>query len=187
MSYATAYYGLESESAIFEAAVRALAEGNSIRATGRIFQVDKDTVCGWLTRAALHGRSVVLHLWNGLHVAECQLDELWSFVHTKEGHLPYAKELCDSYGDAWVWLAFAPIWRVVLAFVVGRRTQESADLLLGRLKDVTDGPVPFFTSDQLPAYEEALLRVYGAWVQPERRGGRGRFPHPRRVPTADLL
>lgn len=187
LSYATAYYGLESEPAIFEAAVRALAEGNSIRATGRIFQVDKDTVCDWLTRAALHCRSVVLHLWNGLHVAECQLDERWSFVHTKEAHLPYAKVLCDSYGDAWVWLAFAPIWRVVLAFVVGRRTQESADLLLGRLKDVTDGHVPFFTSDQLPAYEEALLRVYGAWVQPERRGGRGRFPHPRRVPTADLL
>ena len=187
LSYATAYYGLESEPAIFEAAVRALAEGNSIRATGRIFQVDKDTVCDCLTRAALHCRSVVLHLWNGLHVAECQLDERWSFVHTKEAHLPYAKVLCDSDGDAWVWLAFAPIWRVVLAFVVGRRTQESADLLLGRLKDVTDGHVPFFTSDQLPTDEEALLRVDGAWVQPERRGGRGRFPHPRRVPTADLL
>ncbi|WP_420825681.1 hypothetical protein [Thiocystis minor] len=99
LSDATAYYGLESEPAIFEAAVRALAEGNSIRATGRIFQVDKDTVCDWLTRAALHCRSVVLHLWKGLHVAECQLDERWSFVHTKEAHLPYAKVLCDPGGQ----------------------------------------------------------------------------------------
>ena len=40
LSYGTAYYGLESEPAIFETAVRALAEGNSIRATGRIFQID---------------------------------------------------------------------------------------------------------------------------------------------------
>lgn len=187
LSYATAYYGLESEPAIFEAAIRALAEGNSIRATGRIFQVDKDTVCEWLNRAALQCRLVALYLWTGLHVLECQLDELWSFVHTKEAHLPSAKGLCESYGDAWVWLAFAPLWRVILAFVVGERTQESADLLLERLKDVTNGHVPFFTSDQWPGYEEALLRAYGHWVQPERRGQRGRFPHPRRVAAADLL
>ena len=85
--YATAYYGLESDPVIFETAVRALAEGNSLRATGRILQVDKDTVCDWLDRAALHCRSVILYLWDRLHVTECQLDELWSFVHTKEDHL----------------------------------------------------------------------------------------------------
>jgi len=48
LTYATAYYELNAEPAIFELAVRALAEGNSIRATGRIIQVDKDTVCDWL-------------------------------------------------------------------------------------------------------------------------------------------
>jgi IS1 family transposase len=187
LSYATAYYGLESDPAIFETAVRALAEGNSIRATGRILQIDKDTVCDWLHRAALHCRSVVLYLWSRLHVTECQLDELWSFVHTKEAHLPYAKIYCETYGDAWVWLAFAPVWRLVLAFVVGKRCQESADLLLDRVKDVTDEHIPFFTSDQLPHYEHALLHTYGTWVQPERKGNRGRFPHPRLVPAADLL
>lgn len=119
LSYATAYYGLESEPAIFEAAIRALAEGNSIRATGRIFQVDKDTVYEWLNRAALQCRLVVLYLWSGLHVLECQLDELWSFVHTKEDHLPSAKGLCESYGDAWSgWRlrlsggSFWPLWSV---------------------------------------------------------------------------
>ena len=45
LSYATADYGLESDPVIFETAVRALAEGNSLRATGRILQIDKDTVC----------------------------------------------------------------------------------------------------------------------------------------------
>jgi len=187
LSYATAYYGLESDRTIFETAVRALAEGNSIRATGRILQVDKDTVCDWLDRAALHCRAVVLYLWSQLHVSECQLDELWSFVHTKEAHLSYAKIDCETYGDAWVWLAFAPVWRLILAFVVGKRSQESADLLLERVKDVTDDHVPFFTSDQLPEYAAALLHTYGIWVQPERKGSRGRFPQPRLVPGEDLL
>jgi len=187
LSYATAYYGLESELAIFETAVRALAEGNSIRATGRILQIDKDSVCDWLNRAALHCRSVVLYFWSQLHVTECQLDELWGFVHTKEAHLPCAKIYCETYGDAWVWLAFAPVWRLVLAFVVGKRTQENADLLLDRVKDVSDEHIPFFTSDQLPEYDDALLHTYGVWVQPKRKGARGRCPLPRRVPTADLL
>jgi IS1 family transposase len=187
LSYATAYYGLESAPAIFEAAVRALAEGNSIRATGSILQIDKDTVCDWLDRAALHCRSVVLYLWNQLHVTECQLDELWSFVHTKEAQLPLAKIDCETYGDAWVWVAFAPVWRLILAFVVGKRNQASADLLLERVKEVTDEHIPFFTSDQLPEYEDALLHTYGSWVQPKRKGSRGRFPHPRLVPGADLL
>ncbi len=167
--------------------LRALAEGNSIRATGRIVQVDKDTVCDWLDQVARHCRWVILYLWRNLHVTECQLDELWSFVHTKEAHRPYAKIYCETYGDAWVWLAFAPVWRLVLAFVVGKRSQESADLLLDRVAYVTDEHIPFFTSDQLPEYTGALLHTYGSWVQPERQGRRGRHPNPRRVPLPGLL
>ena len=101
MSYGTAYYRLKADRALFEMAVRALAEGNALRATARIVQVDKDTVCAWLDRVARHCRTVMLSLWHNLHVRECQLDELWSFVHTKEAHLPGAKIYCATYGDAW--------------------------------------------------------------------------------------
>lgn len=187
LSYATAYYSLESDPAIFETAVRALAEGNSLRATGRILQIDKDTVCDWLNRAALHCRAVTRYCWCRLPVAECQLDERWSFVQTKEAPLPFAKIACDTYGDTWVWLAFAPAWRLVLAFVVGKRAQENADRRLARVKAVTDEHIPFFTSDPLPEYDDALLRAYGVWIQPERKATRGRHPLPRRVPAVDLL
>jgi hypothetical protein len=127
LSYGTAYYGLKAAQAIFELAVRAFAEGNALRATARIVQVDKDTVCAWLDRAACHCRAVMLSLWHNLHVIECQLDELWSFVHTRETHLPGAKLYCATYGDAWVWVAFAPAWRLVLAFVIGKRDPARAD------------------------------------------------------------
>jgi IS1 family transposase/transposase-like protein len=187
LSYGTAYYGLEAEPAIFELAVRALAEGNSLRATGRIVQIDKDTACDWLDRAGRHSRLVTLYLWRNLHLSECQLDELWSFVHTKEGHLALAKVYNETYGDAWVWIAFAPAWRIVVAFVVGKRTQASADLLLKRVKHVTDETIPLFTSDQLPEYANALLQTYGTWVQPERKGSRGRLPYPRLIPLPELL
>jgi IS1 family transposase len=185
--YGTAYWDLHAEPAIFEMAIRALAEGNSLRSTARIVQIDKDTACDWLDRAAQHCRKVLLYLWRDLPVTECQLDELWSFVHTKESHLAMAKRGCETYGDAWIWMAFAPVWRLVLAFVVGKRTQESANLLRHRVAHVTAQRLPLFTSDQLPEYRPALLHVYGQWVQPARHGNRGRFPEPRRVPPPDLL
>ena len=88
--YGTAYYDLNAEPSNFELAVRALAEGNSLRSTGRIVEIDKDTACDWLNRAAQQCRLVMLYLWRDLHVSECQLDELWSFVHTKERNLATA-------------------------------------------------------------------------------------------------
>src|SRR5215216_6409619 len=183
----TAYFELDAAPALFETAIRALAEGNLLRAPGRIVQIDKDMACAWLHRAAVHCRLVMLSLWQNLPLTECQLDELWSFVHTKEQNLLTAKLVCETYGDAWIWLAFAPVWRLVVAFVVGKRTQASANLLLERVAHVTDAHIPFFTSDQLAEYRTALLHVYGEWYQPARQGPRGPHPQPRRVPDPDLL
>jgi IS1 family transposase/transposase-like protein len=187
LTYRPAYFDRDAEPADFETAIRALAEGNSLRATGRIVQIDKDPASVWLHRAAVPCRQVMLSLWHDLPVTECQLDELWSFVHTKERHLETAKRCCETYGDAWIWVACAPVWRCVLAFVVGQRTQTEANRLLERVVHVTDAHTPFVTSDQLAEYRTALWPADGEWQQPERQGTRGRFPERRRVPRADLL
>jgi transposase-like protein len=72
LRYSSAYFELEAEQAIFDTAIRALSEGNSLRSTARIVQSDKDTACAWLHRAALHCRQVLLYLWQRLPVTECQ-------------------------------------------------------------------------------------------------------------------
>ncbi|CDH46896.1 hypothetical protein BN874_640014 [Candidatus Contendobacter odensis Run_B_J11] len=75
---------------------------------------------------------------------------------TKQENLPGAKDYVETDGDAWVWLAFAPVWRLVLGFVIGKPDQTSADRLLKQVAWVTDDTVPFFTSDPWPAYTQAL-------------------------------
>lgn len=85
-----------------------------------------------------------------------------------------------------MWLALAPVWRLVLGFVIGKHDQTSADRLLEQVAGVTDDTVPFFTSDRWPAYTPALLNVHGEWHCPARRGTRGPTPKPRRRPRADL-
>ncbi|MBK8755415.1 MAG: hypothetical protein IPL99_28970 [Candidatus Competibacteraceae bacterium] len=84
LNYGTAYYGLGSDAVKFEIALRTLAEGNSLRATARIVEADKDPIGAWLDRAARQCRAVILSLWRDLPARECPLDELWSFIHTKQ-------------------------------------------------------------------------------------------------------
>jgi hypothetical protein len=75
---------------------------------------------------------------------------------------------------------------LVVAFVVGKRTQAEANLLLERVAHVTTDLIPFLTSDQLAEYRTALPHMYGEWYQPPRRGTRGSHPHPRRVSHQEL-
>ena len=58
-------------------------------------------------------------------------------------------------GSIWVWLAFAAEVRLILALVVGPRTQASANELITRTASVLVGPLPLFSSDGLTQYETA--------------------------------
>ena len=182
----TAYVGIRTAECTYQSGARHLAEGVSIRATGRLLNLDKDTVCHWLPRLGEHCNRVMSYWFRDLHLSECQLDELWTFIYKKEEQLTPLDELLGIYGDAWVWIAFSPVCKLVPAWVVGKRTLPNARQLVFRLKSATDGHIPFFTSDELPHYADALLDVYGELKTPARRGSRGRFPLPRKYPPPDL-
>jgi len=182
----TAYAGVRTELNSYLRGATALAEGLSIRATGRLLGVDKDTVNHWLPGLGRHCQRVMNYFFRNLPLAECQLDELWTFIAKKEAQLTPLEKLAEVYGDAWVWIAFSPVCKLVPAWVVGKRTLAHARRLVFRLKSATNGQISFFTSDELPHYADALLAVYGEWIQPARHGSRGRFPKPRRVPPPDL-
>ena len=46
----TAYASICTAESIYQSGARHLAEGTSIRATGRLLNLDKDTVCHWLSQ-----------------------------------------------------------------------------------------------------------------------------------------
>jgi IS1 family transposase/transposase-like protein len=182
----TAYAGIRTDEITYRYAVTALAEGLALRAVGRLFGLDKDTLCNWLPQLGEHCENVMSYFFRDLHLKECQLDELWTFVYKKEDQLDPIEQLLNVYGDAWVWIAFSPVFKLVPAWLVGKRTLRDARKLIFRLKSATDGHIPFFTSDELPHYADALLDVYGELQQPPRRGSRGPLPAPRKFPPPDL-
>jgi IS1 family transposase len=182
----TAYVGIRTDESIYQSGARHLAEGTSIRATGRLLSLDKDTICHWLPRLGTHCNRVMSYFFRNLHLSECQLDELWTFIYKKEDQLTSLDKLLGIYGDAWVWIAFSPVCKLVPAWLVGKRTLPNARKLVFWLKSATDGYIPFFTSDELPHYANALLEVYGVLNTPPRQGNRGRYPLPRKSPPPDL-
>lgn len=80
LRYGTAYHGLEAEPVPFETALRALAEGHSLRATARIIGVDKDTVCAWLDRGARQCRAVLVHPRSMARLPPGLVENLWGMV-----------------------------------------------------------------------------------------------------------
>ncbi|MDQ3253817.1 MAG: hypothetical protein M3R15_07900 [Acidobacteriota bacterium] len=68
--------------------LKALAEGNGIRACSRIFDIDKNTIIRILDVAGSHCHKVSEQLIQNYHMQECQLDELWSFVKKRKRVCP---------------------------------------------------------------------------------------------------
>jgi IS1 family transposase len=88
--------------------------------------------------------------------------------------LSVLEKLAAIYGDQWVWIGFDPRHKIVVYFVVGRHNQQNANKLVEGIRDRSDGQIPFFTSDELKHYDDALLSAYGTRKEFPRTGKRGR-------------
>jgi IS1 family transposase len=118
---------------------------------------------------------------------EVQFDEKWAFVGKKEKRCDPG-EPDDLYqGDCWDYIALDPRSRLVVSALHGKRTPEHVELLVRDFFRRTEGRLmELMTSDENPAYAEAILAVYGREVQPQRQGRRGRQPKPVRQVAEEL-
>jgi IS1 family transposase len=150
--------------------VRAICEGNSLRAASRMTGVSINTVtklicelgeaCGWYQDKELRN----------LPCTELQLDEAWAFVGCKEANKPNVKG--QHPGDVWTWVGMCPNTKLVAGWFIGDRSAESAVEFCCDLGNRFSGHVQV-TSDGLPAYRFAvrlgfkdasfaqLVKIYG--------------------------
>jgi IS1 family transposase len=103
---------------------------------------------------------------------EVPFDEKGAFVGRKEKN----RDPDDAgRGDGWDHVALDPETRLVVSLVVGRRTGEATEALVRDVHRRTGGRLMrLMTSDEHPAYAEAIRAVYGQVVTPPRTGRPGR-------------
>ncbi len=118
-----------------------------------VLGVTEETVLEWLGRAASKAEQINRHLLRELPVTEVQLDEMWNFIEKKRSKKPGdgPEAAADSEdGRQWVWIAFAPEFRLMLSCFVGPRTYGSALSLVSMIAQmVTGGSLLFLRRLQL--------------------------------------
>ncbi len=143
--------------------VSALIEGNSIRATARIFGVSKDTVLKLQVEAGYASADYQDRTFRGLTCKRVQCDEVWAFCYAKEKNVPTEKQGKFGYGDVWTWTAIDADTKLIPSFTVGNRDGSTARILIedlaGRLKNQIQ-----LTTDGLKVYLEAVESAFGSGI-----------------------
>lgn len=156
---------------------------------GFVLGVTEETVLEWLRRAAQKAHEINAHLLRDLPVTQVQLDEMWSFIrrkHAQQAGPDGESREGSADGRQWVWISFAPEFRLILAAFVGPRTFASA-LSLIRMTAAAVLGVPCFFSDGFSCYLSALLEVYHTLKTFPRTGKPGRPKQPLQEPHPDLV
>jgi IS1 family transposase/transposase-like protein len=156
---------------------------------GFVLGVTEATVLEWLERAAQQAEKINHHLLRELPVTQVQLDELWNFIERKRSahDTPQGESVAEATdGRQWIWISYAPQFRLILATVVAPRCFESAVQLIQLTAAIVLG-VPCFFSDGFSGYLPALLEVYYRLKPFAPTGKRGRPKNPVKEPHPDLV
>lgn len=160
--------------------VRALVEGNSLRATTRMTGIARNTITKLLVDlghacAEYHDKYV-----RNLRVRRLQADEIWSFIGAKAKNVAPEQENA-GWGDTWTWVAIDADSKLCVSYLVGGRDawwahefmQDCAERIRGKVQITTDGHRAY-----VDAVEDAfgmecdygmLVKIYGAPSESEAR------------------
>lgn len=124
------------------AIVRALAEGNSIRATARLTDTSKATVLKLLVEIGEFCSIYQDHAHRNLKCQRVEADEIWSFVGAKQKNATK-----ETQGDLWTYTAICPESKLMASWLVGARDhantyafmKDIAFRLANRVQLTTDG------------------------------------------------
>jgi transposase-like protein len=79
----TIFYGSRYSADTIDSIIRSVSEGNGVRATARKLGLSKDSVNKVILFVGKYSETVMNNLLKNLHLKECQMDELWSFINKK--------------------------------------------------------------------------------------------------------
>jgi transposase-like protein len=161
-THGTLFHGKRLSVELIVRVLACLAEGLSIRATARVFEVDPNTVLPWLVEAAEKLHTFSAYFLCEVHVKQLQLDELYAVIRgLKAGKLSEDEAIKHLEGSRhWVWTAIDPVSKLLLAIEVGPRTLEMAQRVVHRVAQrLASSGVPTWFSDGFKGYLPAILAL----------------------------
>ena len=185
----TAFFDLRTPEERVILALKMLLVRVDLSGISFVLGVTEETVLEWLRRAALQAEQINAPLLRDLPVTQIQLDEMWNFIerkHTRDSSATGESGDANTDGRQWIWVSFAPEFRLMLVAVVGPRTLATATEVIAATKARVRG-VPAFFSDGFPCYLAALIACFHTITTFSRTGKRGRPRKPVTTPHPALV
>jgi IS1 family transposase len=139
------------------AVVRALVEGNSIRATCRLTGASKNTVVKLLVDLGEVCAIYQDHALRNLTCQRIQCDEIWSFVGAKQRQVANGAK---GPGDVYTWTAMDADSKLMICWLVGQRSIDAAQQFMTDLAPRLTSRVQI-TTDGLSHYLRAVEKAFG--------------------------
>jgi transposase-like protein/IS1 family transposase len=139
-------------------ALRLLLEGNSIRSTERITELDRNTIMSLLVKAGERCQSLMDSKLRNLPMKHVQIDEIWTFVQKKNRRV--RKGDSPEIGDQWVFVAIDADTKLIPAFHVGKRHLFDTRTFLWDLYTRIEGRTQI-TTDGLNHYRAGVPEAFG--------------------------
>lgn len=136
--------------------INCLVEGNSIRSTERITELDRNTLMSLLVKAGDRCQTLLASKVVNVPVRDVQADEIWGFCFKKEGHKLPEEKNAVHIGDAYCFVGIERHTKLVLAWHLGKRNRIATDAFVGKLAYATAGSKFQLTTDGFPHYVSAV-------------------------------
>lgn len=129
--------------------IRALVEGNSVRATCRLTGAAKGTVLSLLSEVGEFCSVYQDHRFQNLPCTRIEADEIWAFVGAKQRNA-----VRQGDGDIWTFTGICADTKLIVSWLVGGRNLENATAfmkdiasrLVNRIQLTTDGHHMYLTA-----------------------------------------
>jgi hypothetical protein len=145
------------------AILTALSEGVGVNAACRITGASKNTVLKLLADVGSACSAYQDQTMRKLTITQVQVDEIWSFIGTKQKNVPADADPALRLGDAYTFTAIDPVTKLMPCWFVGLRNAESTDEFIGDLASRLANRVQL-TSDAISSYPQAVVKHFGANV-----------------------
>jgi len=148
------------------AVVKALCDGNSIRATVRLTGVAKNTIQKLILELGGAVADYQDQAFMNLKSQRVQVDEIWSFCHAKRRqveHDPSILQRNPDAGDLWTFTAIDADSKLMISWLIGSRTAANAHAIMSDVNKRMSDRIQV-TTDQLTIYMRAVDRAFAGDV-----------------------
>lgn len=142
--------------------LKLLVEGNSIRSTERIAEVHRDTIIRLLETVGKKCLAIQETLVKNVKVADVQADEIWAYVGMKQKTANKQGKDDAELGNAYTFTAIESNSKLIVAWHLGKRSEQDALIFLEKLYAATEPTKRFqMSTDGFRGYDHTVNEVLG--------------------------